>query len=156
MPEIIEDAKGTLGKKVGPLPIGAWALVVVGGFVAVRFLRGGGSGGGGGSGTVTVPDAFPGGDSGSSGGGGSGTTVPTTTPPAGSGSPASAPAKYRLTILSHTALFSTLGKLLGYGASGTYTATKVKVGGKDYYRFLRSGRWTLIPVGTKTIKVTQT
>lgn len=156
---IAESAGSTLGRKIGPLPLGGWAAIGIATIVVVKLLRGGG---GGGSGTVTVPDAFAGDASGGGGGtgggtgGGSGTTLPAVSPPAGSGSPAGAPAKYRLSITGRTHFYSTVGKLLNlFGESGTYDATIVKVGTRHFYRIKRAGAWRLIPVGTSTVKVTQ-
>lgn len=149
---IAEAAGSTLGRKVGPLPLGGWAAIGIATIVVVKLLRGGG----GGSGTVTVPDAFAGDASGGGGGTGGGTTLPAVSPPAGSGSPAGAPAKYRLSITGRTHFYSTVGKLLNiFGESGTYDATIVKVGTRHFYRIKRAGVWRLIPVGTSTVHVTQ-
>lgn len=79
---IADTAGATLGRKVGPLPIGGWAAIGIGTIVIVKLLKGGS---GGGSGTVTIPDAFAGDAS-----GGGGTTIPTPTAPSGSGTIGSA------------------------------------------------------------------
>lgn len=149
---IAESAGSALGRKVGPLPLGGWAAIGIGTIVVIKLLRGGGSK----SDVVTVPDAFAGYADGG-GGGGSATTIPATSPPAGSASPAPAPAKYRLTLIGRTQFYSTLGRLLSgvFGTSGTYDATKVRIAGKDFYRIKRSGIWRLIPVNAKTIRVRQ-
>lgn len=214
MPAIVESAKGTLGKRVGPLPVGGWAAIAIGGFVVVRLLgrgKSGGSSSGGTSGGFTLPDAGGAatGDGGSAGGVGSsgdggasgaawsgshtitlpgggtitipgsipiiGGTIPLPPipglePPAGGGTtitppptpvpnPVNVPSKLRLTITGGTDLFSTVGKLIGHGTSGTYDATIVKLGNQSYYRILRRNaagkmQWTLIPKTAKTVTVT--
>lgn len=151
---VTATASAALGRKVGPLPVGGWAAIGIGTIVIVKLLRGGSSGG---SDVVTIPDAFAGYADGGGGGGG-GTTVPATSPPAGSGTPAGAPAtaRYRLSLTGRTQFYSTLGKLINvFGSSGTYDATKVKIGSRYFYRIKRAGVWRLIPIESKTIRVTQ-
>lgn len=146
---ITETAGSALGRKVGPLSVGGWAAIGIGTIVVVKLLRGGGRSS---SDTVTVPDAF----AGYADGGGSGTTLPATSPAAGSGTTAGAPASphYRLTLIGRTQFYSTLGKILNvFGTSGTYDATKVKIGTREFYRINRAGIWRLIPIESSTIRV---
>ena len=150
MPEITERVGETLGRKVGPLPLGGWAAIGIGTIVVVKLLRGGG---GGKSDTVTIPDAFSG--EGGAGIGGSGTTIPVSSPPAGSGSTAT-PGAVRIQIIGDTHVYDVLGKLLGiiHKGSTIYNATKVTVSGKAYYKFkAASGNYRLVPVQATSVRV---
>jgi hypothetical protein len=57
-------------RKVGPLPAWGWGVIVVGGYVAWRVVRGGGSGGASGAGVPSVGGVSDAGGGGGSGGGG--------------------------------------------------------------------------------------
>lgn len=74
MPEILDNAKGALTHKIGPLPAVAWIGIGVGGFVVFHLLTGGSSGGASASPSSGAPSGLDGGfdDSGSGGGGSTG------------------------------------------------------------------------------------
>lgn len=149
-------------RKIGPLPAFAWGGIVGGGILAFKMLRGDGNSGA--SSPFVQPVGGPGmdfddHDSGGGSGGSGGTPTP---PPIGSGTTGvvnTQATTYKLSLLSRTNLYNTSGKVYGAGASGTYTATILNLFGKKWYKFKRRNaagnlQWTLVPVGTKTVRVT--
>lgn len=159
------DIKEAATRKIGPLPAFAWGGIVGGAVIAWRVLHGQPAGGSsgvqviGGTGNIPFEDGAGGG-----GGGGGGTTNPpgTGSPPVGGSSGTvsnTQPTTYKLSIISRTQLKDTSGKVIGYGSSGTYTASIKSLFGKKWYLFKRKNsagnlQWTIIPVGTHTVKVT--
>lgn len=152
MPEITERVGETLGRKVGPLPLGGWAAIGIGTIVVVKLLKGGGSSGGGGGGSVTIPDAFT--DDGSgivggSSGGGGGTTIPASSPPAGSGSTV-AVKPLTVSISSKTRLYNAAHSLIGSVTKATYTVKKGGSHGGGWYWYqivapgsVNNGKWLI-------------
>lgn len=148
---ITDRISDVAGKKIGPLPVGGWAAIGVGTVVIVMLARG--RGGGGGDDTVTIPDGFSG-ISDNVGTGGGGTTVPTPTAPV-TPSPTT-PGTVKIRIAGKTNVYDIFGKWLAViGAGSTvYTATRVTVAGKKFYKFkAKSGNWRLVPQAATTVKV---
>ncbi len=151
---IQETAGATLGKKVGPLPIGGWAAIGIGTIVIVKLLKGGG----GGSDVVTIPDAFAGDASG--GGGGGGTTISPPPTPVGSGSPGGIK-PLTVSITSKTPLYDAAHKLAGYVTKATFTVTKGPSHGGGYYWYkitnagsVNYGKWIVAKPDATGTKLT--
>lgn len=148
MPEIVEKAESTFGRKLGPLPVYGWAAIAVGTIVVVKLI-GGKSGG---SSTITVPDAFPGGADGTGDTSGGGTTVPASGPPAGSGSTGTVK-PLTVTITSKTGLYDASHRLTSFLTKATVTVTKGPSHGGGWYWYkitsgTHAGHWIIAKPGT--------